>query len=151
MTISSRQWKLASVLVCAFAIILFAREANADAAGEKVKKAEKKKIEMPKLPAGCNPIWDLKKVEEKCIVKKGGINDKGLVYFLVELKEDSPRLGNYRVDFIDKDGGKFEATSSSFEPPQGKKGDLVRLTMNGRIPENNRDIWMKAAKVMYSE
>ncbi len=85
------------------------------------------------------------------MIKKGGINDKGLVYFLVELKEDSPRLGNYRVDFIDKDGGKFEATSSSFEPPQGKKGDLVRLTMNGRIPENNRDIWMKAAKVMYSE
>lgn len=113
-------------------------------------KKEKKKVELPKLPGGAKPMWDLAAVEEKFIIHKGGLNDMGMVYFLIELKEDAANLGlGFKVNLIDSDGVKYASTTTFFDPNQGKKEDKVRLFLNGLTPKFNQAIWAKAVKVQY--
>ena len=120
------------------------QQAKAD---DKAEKKDEKKLELPKLPEGCKPKWDLESLDEKFTVVKGGITDWGLVFFLIELKEDARTIPNCKVFFIDGDGVKYITTSASCQPSMGKKGDRVRLVFNGYVPADTKDKWAKAATV----
>ena len=113
------------------------------------KKKEDKKIEMPKLPEGSNPKWDFEAVEEKFTIVKGGINDNGQVYFLLELKEDMASIPPYNFVFTDSDGVKIYKTYTSCDPNKGKKEDRVRMAIIAADP-SRKDIWVKAVKVKFS-
>ena len=128
----------------------FVRTASAaDDKKEDVKK-EDKKIVMPKLPEGSNPKWDFEAVEEKFTIVKGGINDNGQVYFLLELKEDMASIPQYNFVFTDSDGVKIYTTNTSCDPNKGKKGDRVRMKIIAADPESRKDIWVKAVKVKFA-
>ena len=112
-------------------------------------KKEEKKLELPKLPKGSNPKWDFESVEEKFTIIKGGINDNGWVYFLLELKENIASSPSYKVVFTDSDGVKIYTADTSWNPDKGKKGDRVRMAIVGVAPASTKDTWVKAVKVKF--
>lgn len=109
---------------------------------------EKKKLELPVLPSGFgNPKWDLKVLEERFVVIKGGITDQKQVYFLLELKQDDNALGFYKVHHLDKDGVAFVKENATVIPGAGKKGDRVRLVISNSLVGTQQDVYAKTATI----
>jgi hypothetical protein len=115
------------------------------------KKEEKKKLELPKLPEGSKAKWDFEALEEKFTIIKGGINEIGAVYFLLELKEDMTNIPQCDVNFIDGDKVKFETCGAACTPAKGKKGDRVRLELQNFAPARAKDVWLKATTVKFAD
>ena len=147
-------------MTCVVALVLFAWVSTSQAAFDdddkkddkkQDKKEDKKKLEMPKLPEGSNPKWDLEAVEEKFTIVKGDVSKDGYVYFLVELKEDMATTPQYEVVFSDSDKVKYKMCFAYCEPSKGKKGDRVRLVLSSYKLTEYKDSWIKAVKVQIVE
>ncbi len=142
-------------ITCLAAAFLFAWSGLSHAAPDdddkkSDKKEEKKKLEMPKLPEGSKAKWDFEAVEEKFTIIKGGINEEGLISFLVELKEDITQTPYYKVVFIDSDKVKFDKSFASCKHNSGKKGDRVRLLIGTHAPGGSgKDTWVKATTAQF--
>jgi hypothetical protein len=139
-----------ALLAITFAFAAGGADRRASADEPKEVKKDEKKIELPKLPEGSKPKWDFEALEEKFTIVKGGINDKGSVYFLLELKQDMTSTPRFDVIFLDSDGVKFYKTVASCDPSNGKKGDRVRLIFIGAAPASAKETWIKAVAVRFS-
>ena len=119
-----------------------------------VPKAEKKddKFKPPKLPESYGkPEWDVKGIEERVKIIRCEVEQtKKLISFVVELKEDEPKSFGGVMTLYDKDGIKVDTYTFGVDPPGGKKGDKVRLTVGSALSGSMQDSFSKSAKVKFT-
>lgn len=112
------------------------------------------KFVAPKLPNGYGtPRWDFTALEDRFTFVKSAVDDRDRLYFVLKLKKQEKTSINTlgcRLNHYDADGKLIQAIGTvSFDPPEGEKGDVVRLTLHYAVTNSNKEYWAKTAKLKF--